>query len=805
MSYKALYRTYRPQKFSEVIGQEAIVRTLQNSIISGKISHAYLFTGPRGTGKTTVARILAKALNCENKYEAEPCGKCLVCQEIAASNNPDVVEIDAASNNGVEEIRDIREKVKFLPSGSKYKVYIIDEVHMLSLGAFNALLKTLEEPPKHVVFILATTEPHKVLPTIISRCQRFDFKALSVKKISELIRKVATEEKFNITEEAVIAIAEGAEGGMRDALSYLDQAVSFTDNVITIDDVNSVTGNLNYDKMIELAGCFEEKDINTAIKTVNDLVIMGKEINKIVSGMIQFYRDILLYKNIDTMLFSRYIFEKEEFKHLAEKINDEKVFYYVDTLSDVQTKIRTTSAPHIYLEVALIKMINEYYDVNTDKLKMIEIEKRLSTVNDGLAAEWREKINNLETRVFRIIDELNKLELHSLTEKLKSIETAKTENHGDINNVTDFINEELVKFKESIEEFIADKAKDEVNYELSQIKDKINNIEMKLQSTESFSIPRMETKKIRNQVNEGQIVLFDDIKGNSKDNEEANAADTDTSEKQKETFRENISKKDNDTNTQEKVSVIDTLDDAEAANTINKTVKSDEEIVNKTHSRLVRKTRNEETPITLFSSIPSEKNILSSQSEESKIIAEEESYKNLSLRNLANDAFSNYQVEVVERILHDSRTEEARKDKIRVIEIWKTLHNNATNDQLDIVDLLQEGQIVAVGHKEFILVYSNTSLCNQVMKIKFKREALNILYQSLGDAYNYIALPETMWSEKRNEYINQYNIGIRLPKLTPINDPNLDVRKENHEFLERQEKLVDQAIRLFGEEFVKIR
>ena len=235
----------------------------------------------------------AKALNCGNKQEPNRAGNAWSA-EIATSSSPDVVEIDAASNNGVDEIRDIREKVKFLPSGAKYKVYIIDEVHMLSTGAFNALLKTLEEPPKHVVFILATTEPHKVLPTIISRCQRFDFKALSVKKIAEMIKKVASQENIKITDEAVIAIAEGAEGGMRDALSYLDQAVSFTDDVITIDDVNSVTGNLNYNKMIELAYCFEEKNINAAIKAVNDLVIMGKEITKIVSGMIQFYRDILL-------------------------------------------------------------------------------------------------------------------------------------------------------------------------------------------------------------------------------------------------------------------------------------------------------------------------------------------------------------------------------------------------------------------------------------------------------------------------------------------------------------------------------
>ena len=219
MSYKALYRTYRPQVFSDVTGQDVVVQTLQNAIKNNKISHAYLFSGPRGTGKTSIARIFAKALNCSNLQVNEPCDECLSCREISEGYNPDVIEIDAASNNGVDEIRDIREKVKFLPSGSKYKVYIIDEVHMLSGGAFNALLKTLEEPPKHAVFILATTEPQKLPATIISRCQRFEFKALSTQEINERLKQICELENVSITEEALNSISESAEGAMRDAIS----------------------------------------------------------------------------------------------------------------------------------------------------------------------------------------------------------------------------------------------------------------------------------------------------------------------------------------------------------------------------------------------------------------------------------------------------------------------------------------------------------------------------------------------------------------------------------------------------------
>ena len=376
--------------------------------------------------------------------------------------------------------------------------------------------------------------------------------------------------------------------------------------------------------------------------------------------------------------------------------------------------------------------------------------------------------------------------MHKLVEKIKTIETASPDANADFG-----MEKEFSGFRENIEEYIEDRIKEETRIKLDQIISKINNIEMRLQSPE----PAPAAKKPKSRVVEGQVVLFDETELNGEDVKET------ASVSEESVARESAA--DDMTQTSEGPAAEESA--APATDNEEKRPRDNEkEVINKEHSRLVRTVRNEEIPVTDFSSLPSEQKESSPAAEN----AEEKSaapYKNISLRNLANDPFSNYQVEVVERILHDSRTQEAREDKVRVMELWKTLHNNATHEQLDIADLLQEGQIVAVGNKEFILVYPNASLCNQVMKIKFKREALNLLYKNLGDTYNYIALPEKVWSEKRNEYINQYNIGVRFPKLTPIDDPSLDVKKENQDFLERQEKLIDQAIKIFGEDFVKIR
>ena len=294
MAYVALYRSYRPSSFKEVIGQKHVVQTLKNAVMENKTSHAYIFSGLRGIGKTTIARIFAKAVNCENQIDGEPCNHCKNCLAIINNETTDIVELDAASNNGVDEMREILEKVNFLPSVLRKKVYIIDEAHMLSTAAFNALLKTLEEPPSHVIFILATTEPHKIPATILSRCQRFDFKQFTLEELKEELQLISSNEKMVIHEEALSAIAEAADGGMRDALGILDQASVFSNGEITVDDINSVTGRISNYKLIELIRSFKKKDATHSIYLINELISMGKEVSRLVGGIIQFCRDILL-------------------------------------------------------------------------------------------------------------------------------------------------------------------------------------------------------------------------------------------------------------------------------------------------------------------------------------------------------------------------------------------------------------------------------------------------------------------------------------------------------------------------------
>lgn len=357
MAYQALYRVWRPQSFIDVVGQEHVTKTLQNALLQQKISHAYLFSGPRGTGKTSAAKILAKAVNCERAPISEPCNECDSCRGITNGTIPDVIEIDAASNNGVEEIRDIRDKVKYAPTAAKYKVYIIDEVHMLSIGAFNALLKTLEEPPKHVIFILATTEPHKIPLTIISRCQRFDFKRITAQSIVKRMQLIVDESGIECDERALKIIAGAAEGGMRDALSLLDQAISFSEDRVTAEDALTVTGSVSQSFLNQLAEAVQEKDAAKGLEALEELLYQGKDPARFVEDFILYYRDMLLFKaapNLEESL-ERVLLD-DNFKKMAEQVPAEQIYQLIDILNKAQQDMRWTNHPRIFLEVAIVKL-----------------------------------------------------------------------------------------------------------------------------------------------------------------------------------------------------------------------------------------------------------------------------------------------------------------------------------------------------------------------------------------------------------------------------------------------------------------
>ena len=382
MAYKALYRSYRPSKFSEVVGQKHVIQTLKNAIKEKKTSHAYVFSGLRGIGKTTIARILAKAVNCKNSVDGEPCNACANCLAIMNNETTDIIELDAATNNGVDEIRNILDRVNFLPSSLDKKVYIIDEVHMLTTQAFNALLKTLEEPPAYVMFILCTTEPHKIPLTILSRCQRFDFKQLTIEELIFELKKISEKEHIQISDEALLAIAESAEGGMRDALSILDQANVYAYGNINVEDVNSITGNISNQKLIELIKSFNDDDATKSICIVNELLNAGKEVSRLTLCIIQFCRDLLLYKSLNDAKNYKHLANTQEFQQLALATDSQRLFYYIDVLVDVQNKIRFTNSQKIYLEVGIMKIVNSATD-DINLLGRIEnLENRLNGASD---------------------------------------------------------------------------------------------------------------------------------------------------------------------------------------------------------------------------------------------------------------------------------------------------------------------------------------------------------------------------------------------------------------------------------------
>jgi DNA polymerase-3 subunit gamma/tau len=340
-----------------MVGQQHIIQTLQNSLREGRISHAYLFSGPRGTGKTSAAKILAKAVNCENGPAVEPCNQCSACKRITEGAVMDVVEIDAASNRGVEEIRDIRDKVRFAPTEVRQKVYIIDEVHMLTTEAFNALLKTLEEPPGHVMFILATTEPHRLPATIISRCQRFDFHRVSLQEQVEHLEAVCRKENVAYEPEALQLIARLSDGGMRDALSLLDQAASYTDNRITYADALAITGGVASDQFEQLAAAIGDQDIAKALAVIDDLMQEGKSADKCLESLILYFRDLLLIRMIpDGETVASRIVDPMRFKAIADRFSPSAMIQIIEILNHYQGEIKYSVQPQTLLEVAVMKI-----------------------------------------------------------------------------------------------------------------------------------------------------------------------------------------------------------------------------------------------------------------------------------------------------------------------------------------------------------------------------------------------------------------------------------------------------------------
>ena len=388
MAYQTLYRKYRPNSFQLVYGQDAIVKTLKNVVKNDKLSHAYLFTGPRGTGKTSCAKLFAKAINCLENIDGDACNKCESCRSFNDNSNPDIIEIDAASNNGVDEIRELKNKINLVPAISKYKVYIIDEVHMLSIGAFNALLKTLEEPPKYVIFILATTEPQKLPITVISRCQRFDFKSISNENMKKCLENIIKNEKINIDSDAISEIIINANGGMRDAIGMLDQAFAFCDKKITIDDIQELSGSISNKEITNYFINIINKNYEEIIKTIKKWYEKGKDFSVITQKLIEYIRKAILYKkNIKNDIS----IEEEFFK----KCNEENLYYIIDSLINLLSKIQVNVQKQLIFEVEMIKLIENLHSNNFDLNIKEKNVPRETLKSDSLMDLKNTRINNI--------------------------------------------------------------------------------------------------------------------------------------------------------------------------------------------------------------------------------------------------------------------------------------------------------------------------------------------------------------------------------------------------------------------------
>jgi len=397
MTFISLYRKWRSQIFDEIIGQEHIIRTLKNAISAGRIGHAYLFSGPRGTGKTSTARIFAKALNCVNGPTPNPCGKCDACEKIKNGDAIDVIEIDAASNRGIDEIRDLREKIRFAPVEGRFKVYIIDEVHMLTQEAFNALLKTLEEPPSHVIFVLATTESQKVPVTVASRCQRLDFRRISVIQIEEQLRSICKSEKITIDDQSIVIVARNAEGSMRDAISLLDQLASFCGNKISISDVLLVLGTAHGSMLFDFSASIRKGDVSTVIGLVDKIVLEGKNIPQVAKDLAGFFRNLLVCKVGSEKIIELPKKEIAELKKESEYYTLERIKEIISVLVKSESDMRWFGDARLAFEVAFLNIIN----IGSENKKIVEdvaISDASGDLMNNLKNSWGDILKKVKTK-----------------------------------------------------------------------------------------------------------------------------------------------------------------------------------------------------------------------------------------------------------------------------------------------------------------------------------------------------------------------------------------------------------------------
>lgn len=533
MNYQALYRMYRPQSFEGVVGQEHVTKTLRNAISKEKQSHAYIFSGPRGTGKTSIAKVFAKAINCLNSTDGEPCNECHICKGITQGTNSDVIEIDAASNNGVDEIRNIRDKVKYAPSESKYKVYIIDEVHMLTTGAFNALLKTLEEPPAHAIFILATTEPHKIPPTIISRAQRFDFKAISLDQIVERLKFVADAQQIECGDEALAFIAKASEGGMRDALSIMDQAIAFGDGTLTLQDALNVTGSVHDEALDHLFDDIVQGDVQASFKKYHQFITEGKEVNRLINDMIYFVRDTIMNKTSE---------KDTEYRALM-NLELDMLYQMIDLINDTLVSIRFSVNQNVHFEVLLVKLAEQIKgqpqvianvaepaqiasSPNTDVLlqRMEQLEQELKTLKaQGVSVAPAQKSSKKPARgiqksknafsmqqIAKVLDKANKADIKLLKDHWQEvIDHAKNNDKKSLvsllqNSEPVAASEDhvLVKFEEEIHCEIVNKD-DEKRSSIESVVCNIVNKNVKVVGVPSDQWQRVRTEYLQNRKNEG--------------------------------------------------------------------------------------------------------------------------------------------------------------------------------------------------------------------------------------------------------------------------------------------------------------